>query len=536
MQRSVCGAIEKKFTENAALNFFSENESFSGYQRKRLAQSFEQTEVPKKAKRCISDSFFENYKDVVMEKLTEWPSEKTMNWSELGIQCGLSVQNRGQKVKQVALESGIDVTTYLGSKSSNSRRSKSKLPGKEISIPSMPTIATLKQDINQLLVSGKLTIGEPCSPYTVIRSSVHDGELLSMQAQVYGRKIPLLDLRKVLLKRQEKFMRLKTDEEIDSLSIEEVNVTLQSLGELAPVMSNRYALLKQLQRSRTLVLWHDHSTILGSGYLLMTIHTLYDPAVFLQTVEYERFTGKNCAKSIQDVVEEPELYILCMSSSSLSDQLATIGDRLDCLPSLEQPIYSSNNIPIYDSLKLFIGDHPAQSFERGTQVGGNYKCGGCGCRSDRFDDLAHVFNFSWRSLDDLQSLVLKGKYGKQPSLLKPFANLSKEQLKEELRIRGVFDLSGRKPELRSELQTILCGVQRVPTILINNPLQTLSQLHLPFYTVLDCEPLHDLKGHLINLLTELPHIFLVSVKILHLSFLFICFFRKSKMGTPGQIL
>ena len=52
----------------------------------------------------------------------------------------------------------------------------------------------------------------------------------------------------------------------------------------------------------------------------------------------------------------------------------------------------------------------------------------------------------------------------------------------------------------------MCGVQRVPTILINKPTQGLSELHLGSYIVLDCEPLHDLKGHLINLLTELPHI------------------------------
>ena len=72
-------------------------------------------------------------------------------------------------------------------------------------------------------------------------------------------------------------------------------------------------------------------------------------------------------------------------------------------------------------------------------------------------------------------------------MLTPFANLSKEQLREELRMRGVFDLSGKKQELAAKLQK-LCGVQRVPTI------------------VLDSELLHDLKGHLINLLTELPHI------------------------------
>ena len=142
--------------------------------------------------------------------------------------------------------------------------------------------------------------------------------------------------------------------------------------------------------------------------------------------------------------------------------------------------------------------------------------------------MAHVFNFSWRSLEDLQSLVLKGKYGKQPSFLTPFASLNKEQLKEELCIRGVFDLSRRKHELHSELQTILCGAQRVPTILISNPSQPLSELHLPSYTVLDYELLHDLKGHLINVLTELPHIHSGECKNVTSELLVHVLFKKAK--------
>ena len=85
----------------------------------------------------------------------------------------------------------------------------------------------------------------------------------------------------------------------------------------------------------------------------MTIHTLYDPAVFMTIEEYESSTGMKCAKSIQDIIEQPELYVLCMSSSSLTDQLATIADRLDCLPDLEQPIMTTNNIPIHDCLGFF---------------------------------------------------------------------------------------------------------------------------------------------------------------------------------------
>lgn len=50
------------------------------------------------------------------------------------------------------------------------------------------------------------------------------------------------------------------------------------------------------------------------------------------------------------------------------------------------------------------------------------------------------------------------------------------------------------------------GVQRVPTLLLFNPIQQLQQLNLEKYAALDCEPLHDLKGHLGNLLKELPYI------------------------------
>ena len=44
------------------------------------------------------------------------------------------------------------------------------------------------------------------------------------------------------------------------------------------------------------------------------------------------------------------------------------------------------------------------------------------------------------------------------------------------------------------LKRILCGVQRVPSVLLLAPEATLAELHLGSYCVLPCEPLHDLKG------------------------------------------
>ena len=43
----------------------------------------------------------------------------------------------------------------------------------------------------------------------------------------------------------------------------------------------------------------------------------------------------------------------------------------------------------------------------------------------------------------------------------------------------------------------------MPTLLIADPTASFNLQH---YTVLNCEPLHDLKGHLRNVFTELPHI------------------------------
>ena len=40
-------------------------------------------------------------------------------------------------------------------------------------------------------------------------------------------------------------------------------------------------------------------------------------------------------------------------------------------------------------------------------------------------------------------------------------------------------------------------------MLLLNPLST---LHLQDYTIFDCEPLHDLKGHFAHLIAELPYV------------------------------
>lgn len=87
--------------------------------------------------------------------------------------------------------------------------------------------------------------------------------------------------------------------------------------------------------------------------------------------------------------------------------------------------------------------------------------------------------------------------------LKPFHRLKKDQLQAELQARGISTEGLKKDVMEAELMGILRGIQRVPSLLLQNPQQPLSALNLDKYTVLDCEPLHDIKGHLENLFSEL---------------------------------
>lgn len=108
-------------------------------------------------------------------------------------------------------------------------------------------------------------------------------------------------------------------------------------------------------------------------------------------------------------------------------------------------------------------------------------------------DLAHSLQCKWRSLTELQSLVLAGKYGNSPGRLKPFDSLKVDELRQELEARGYNTTGKLKQQMQEELDSILKGVQRVLTLLVSHPQQSLGSLNLSRYEVLDCEPLHDFK-------------------------------------------
>ncbi len=415
--------------------------------------------------------------------LNNWPSNTSINWSKVAREHGVLGSNSGQVVKEFAQKKGVDISRLEActpKRKPPSRPSKKRLPGCDVSVPSNPSLKSIENEINSMISSGRFTLGDECAPYKVTKFTPSNGRMIARDVLVYGRKVPLEQIRKRLLKKQEQYMRIANDTTACNLVH-----PLHTETSVCSADNSLQAPTHSYQQSRSLAMWHDHATILGSGFVLITVHTLYDDAVFLTNEEYKEVSGKD-GVDVQAEVEQPEIYLLSRGSSSVEDQAALVGDRLDCLIHLNDPVVASNGTEIHDTLRLFTGDHPAAQFEQGTQQGGTYKCGACGCQDVMFSDQAHALQCYWRSLEEIQMLAVGGKYGCQPGATKPFDKLRVTELREELKARGVFDLDRLKPQLQRELTEILKGVQRVSAMALGNPKQDLHSINLTKYEVVAC--------------------------------------------------
>ena len=133
---------------------------------------------------------------------------------------------------------------------------------------------------------------------------------------------------------------------------------------------------KDIAAKHSLWLWHDHSSLASH-------------AIFLSESE---------SPGVQEFIEEGEIHFIAHRSSSLADQACIIPKRLAELEGLNEPLFTSGGVRVFDTLKYFKGDKPAAEFEAGISCGGNFPCVGCVCSSSRFSDFAHATSCEQRSL------------------------------------------------------------------------------------------------------------------------------------------
>lgn len=501
MQRTIAKNINDQFAEKAAITLLTEGESKRKYHRKRLAQSFfSPNDQPPQKKKKHSPNFtmVEWDTEKLATTLQKWPSGTPINWSKVAKEHGINGGNAGQIAREFAEENQIDIShipSLTPNRRPNKRPCKKKLPGYGVSVPSNPPLNKVEAEIASMVSSGRFSLGEECSPYTITKYKIIDGALIPNDIIIQARKVPLKQLRQKLLANHLKYMRLTPKSGVEHMTREQITQKLSKIPNFNPESETLDELrqrLMSIERSRSLYMWHDHATILKMGFLMLTVHVVYDSAVFFSDEEYQHLhPGDNI--NIQAEVEQPETYLISVGSSSIQDQAALIGDRISCLLDLSTPVVTKSGDEITDTLRFFTGDHPAAQFEQGSKQGGTYKCGSCGCKESLFDDQAHALSLEWRTVPQLQSIAIDGTFGRNAGILHPFDNLKVGELRTELRARGQYVDQGMKKEvLQKTLTGILRGVSRVPALLLTDPTQNLASLNLGRYEIVASEPLHDI--------------------------------------------
>ena len=85
-------------------------------------------------------------------------------------------------------------------------------------------------------------------------------------------------------------MRLHTDAEVENMSRQGLTSVLNLAQVVYDANTDDNTLrefLRQFERTRTIGIWHDHSTLLGKGYVMITAKVMYDTAVFKTKQELE---------------------------------------------------------------------------------------------------------------------------------------------------------------------------------------------------------------------------------------------------------
>ncbi|CAC5383129.1 unnamed protein product [Mytilus coruscus] len=209
--------------------------------------------------------------------LTAKPNGSHVNWTQLARLFKVKIpQNAGQILQAYAKYNKIDISSFTGHPNmyqKRVRRAKQIINMKttKVAIPTPRPAKKLKEDIMKKIQSGDIYIGEEVVPKNITTTkNDSSAALVEVNQNVSGRKIPLAHIRQTALRDQIKLGILNhdSDQDYENLSDEDVQQRYTRIGEHQPeIKEEAINKLKQLERTRHIKIWHDHSDILNHSYI-----------------------------------------------------------------------------------------------------------------------------------------------------------------------------------------------------------------------------------------------------------------------------
>ena len=163
------------------------DESQRAYQRKRKRQYFETPPSSKKPKVKSHSPDFTNVswdKEVPLDLQQHPQFPPPINWQKFARDHNVPGSSAGQVVKEFARKSGLDTAQLDGwpTGEPHSRVQKRRLIGDEISVPSTPAQAAIKEEWKNMVESGEISNRVSCVPYKMEKFSTKNGQLAISQS------------------------------------------------------------------------------------------------------------------------------------------------------------------------------------------------------------------------------------------------------------------------------------------------------------------------------------------------------------------
>lgn len=339
--------------------------------------------------------------------------------------------------------------------------------------------------------------------------SLKNNKVVTEIINVQGRKIPINEIRIKMLNHHKKYMHVQSNDTLNDLSLEHIKTELIKINEYCEHQDeklNKEDLLKRLTQHNTtrhLMMWHDGSSLASHGYLLLMVATMYDRALHISESEFKDEFGLT---DIQSFIEKPFMYLIARCPSN-NQQILYTKERMDDLHEIDTSIMIGD-VPIKDVVRVFKGDKPAAQFEAGQQKGGNDPCFCCSINANLIPSFVHSSSLPYTNIEDrLSELLLSERSQNQSKMkkMKVFEKLKKHEIVEELNSRNIkFTCEAPVLTLQSKIEDTMHGIQRVPALMYEEPLQGLNFFNLNNYEILSTEPLHDVSNHIKNLYVEIP--------------------------------
>ena len=131
---------------------------------------------------------------------------------------------------------------------------------------------TLKSKLNEESLKGEYNIGQFIVPQILKKTSIRDNSVVTEEFTLQCRKIALHDIRQKMFVHQKSYMRLHTNDEIASFDEKDLLNLLKARKEFSLEHSKSLTReefanqLKEYERTRYLMFWHDHSCFKSQPY------------------------------------------------------------------------------------------------------------------------------------------------------------------------------------------------------------------------------------------------------------------------------